>query len=138
MRNACGNGGVVDHLCVLTNHRDAAKARTDGQESFLSLLVGHAGRAGSCPGKVERPAWTLDRLARRSLSVGAAQVQTRRRGAGGVHQYRTDSLGRQPAAAPHVSGRVADGLVVEVQPRADMHAALRLPVTGSSLTGTRA
>lgn len=58
MRNARRNGGIVDHLFVLTYHWDTAKARVDDQESFLGL-VHHAGRDWSRSGELERSARTL-------------------------------------------------------------------------------
>lgn len=117
-----GDGGVVGHLWRRTNHWDATEGRAKGQKGRTSLgvRVAHVGGVGSCSGGLEGSARTLQPVSRGPVSVGAAQVQTGRHGAWGAQQGGAHSLGGHPAAAPHVPRRVADGLVVQVQPSGDV------------------
>lgn len=72
----CGDSCIVTHLWSLTNHREAAKGRAEGQEgrTSLSMRVGHVGRVRSCSGGLEGATRALQPVGRGSFSVGAAQV----------------------------------------------------------------
>lgn len=64
-------------------------------------------------------------------------MQTGPHGAGGAQQGGAHDLRGHPAAAPHVPRRVADGLVMEVQPAGDVQGAVRLPVSCDARGGAR-
>lgn len=127
-----GKRRVVGHGMGLAHHGDATEGGAEGGEgwSSLKMLLGaHVGRVWSRPGGLEDPAWTRQPVSCGGVAVRAAQVQTGGRGAGGAQQGGAHPLRGHPAAAPHVPGRVADGLVVEVQPAGDVRRAVRLPVS---------
>lgn len=100
------------------------------------LLVAHIGRVWSRPGGLEDPARTLEPVSSGGVAVCAAEVQTGAHRAGGAQQGGAHHLRGHPAAAPHVPRRVADGLVMEVQPTGDIQRAVRLPVSCNTHSGT--
>lgn len=62
-------------------------------------------------------------------------MQTGPHGARGPQEGGAHHLRGHPAAAPHVPRRVADGLVMEVQPAGDVQRAVRLPVSCNTHSG---
>lgn len=123
----------------MASQRDATEDGAEGGEGWSSLkmlLVAHVGRIWRRPGGLKGSARTLEPVSCGGVPVGAAQVRTGAHSAGGAQQRGAHHLRGHPAAAPHVPGRVADGLMVEVQAAGDVQRAVRLPVSCNTDSGT--